>query len=166
MMPKLHTIGRVAGKHGYNGEISLFLNRQIATDSIKKGNFLFIEFDGKGVPFLIEQFRKTAGIVKLVDISSADAADELEGRSILLETTGDEKEAEAGSDLHGFSLFTAEGKLAGNIAAIEEYPAGPMLVIEQEDKTYLVPFVEDWVVEINTKIKRVVMDFPEGLTDL
>jgi 16S rRNA processing protein RimM len=166
MMPKLHTIGRVAGKHGYTGEVSLHLNRNSAADHIKKGNFLFIEFDGKGVPFLTEHYRKPAGIVKLADISDSTAADSLEGRNILIETSSPDAEVADGADLHGYTVCNGAGSRVGIIASVEEYPAGPMLVVEDGEHTFLLPFVEDWILDVNTEAKQITMDFPEGLTDL
>ncbi|MBS3914089.1 MAG: 16S rRNA processing protein RimM [Bacteroidetes bacterium] len=164
MMPQLHSVGRVAGKHGYNGEISLFLERQSIADQIKKGNFLFIEFDGKGVPFLIESFKRNATVVKLADIKNERDAEELEGRPVFLETPIEREDED--SELLGFQICNADGIVVGVVINIEEYPAGPMFILESDGKSFMIPFVETWVLEVNPKKKTIHLDLPEGLVDL
>lgn len=165
MLPKLHSAGRVAGKHGFSGEIHLALNSEIDPKSIQQGNFLFVEFDGKGVPFLIESWREKSRIVKLVDIDNSDSASELEGKTLLLESPDFEEEDNEGS-LVGFAV-KANNILIGHIQAVEEYPAGWMLVIKNEhQQEILIPWVDDWFVSANENKKLVELDLPEGLLEL
>lgn len=163
MIPPLHSIGRVAGKHGFSGEISIAFNRGIDPVNIKKGNFLFIEFDGKGVPFLIEQFKAGAGVVKLSDINDIRDAEELEGRTVLI--PGDNSDSEGDQDLHGFQIICNNTGI-GQIIAIESYPAGDMLILEKDGQEIMIPLVEEWIVEVDEDNKCLVMDLPDGLLDL
>lgn len=163
MIPPLHSIGRVAGKHGFSGEISIAFNRGIDPVNIKKGNFLFIEFDGKGVPFLIEQFKAGAGVVKLMDINDIREAEELEGRTVLV--PGDEDASGEDQDILGFQIICNNTNI-GHIISIESYPAGDMLILEKDGQEIMIPLVEDWIVEVDEENQCLVMDLPEGLLDL
>jgi 16S rRNA processing protein RimM len=164
MIPPLHSIGRVAGKHGFNGEVSIVLHKGNKAVNIKKGNFLFIEFDGKGVPFLVEQYKSQSAIIKLTDINSVEEAAELEGKTLWLEGAASQPEF-TGLDLRGFSLEAA-GRKIGEIASVESYPAGEMLLIRNGAAEILIPLVEDWILGADSKTKNIVMDLPEGLLDL
>jgi 16S rRNA processing protein RimM len=163
MIPPLHSIGRVAGKHGFSGEISIVLHKGSKPDMIKKGNFLFIEFDGKGVPFLIEQYKAQSGVVKLCDVTNIEESAALEGRSIWI--VGEAQSEVQEWDVIGFSLLANNNNL-GKIKGVEIFPAGPMLQIEGTDAEILIPWVEDWIADVNVKKKCITMDLPEGLLDI
>ena len=164
MIPALHSIGRVAGKHGFSGEIFISLELGIKPDAIKKGNFLFIEFDGKGVPFLIEHVKQNTSVVKLKDVNTIEDAAELDGHPVFL--TGLTKtETKVETDVLGFVLYSSD-VVVGVIKSIESYPAGPMFLVKSETTEILIPIVEDWILEVNNKKKVVHMELPEGLIDL
>ena len=164
MLPKLHSIGRVAGKHGFSGDISLILNPGIETNCIQKGNFIFVEFDGKGVPFLIEHYRPNAGLIKLLDVNSADEAAALDGKKILIESTGADELPEA-DDIQGYSVIIG-GNSIGTVDAIEEFPAGYMLKIMVQEQEILIPWVDDWIVEIDEDARTIELELPDGLLEL
>src|SRR5690242_9072992 len=82
----LANIGFIAKPYGFDGEIILALPTGEEEDfpGIK---FLFVEFDGKPVPFLIETIRthRNDVIVKLEDINSEAEAKKLTGKKIFVE---------------------------------------------------------------------------------
>lgn len=165
MLPKLHSAGRVAGKHGFSGELHLALNSDIDPKSIQQGNFLFVEFDGKGVPFFIESWREKSRIVKLSDVDDSNSASELEGKTLLLVAPHFEEDDDEGS-LVGFAV-KVNNAIIGQIQAVEEYPAGWMLVIKNaSDPEFLIPWVDDWFIEADEHLKIVELDLPEGLLEL
>lgn len=164
MTPKLHSIGRVAGKHGFSGELSLALNSGFDHHTILKGSFIFVEFDGKGVPFLIEHFKSQTGIIKLSDINSTEDAANLEGRNVLY-ALEEEPEDALLSGFEGFLLMN-NGSIIGKIEDVVEYPAGFMLRIKSEENEILIPWVEDWLVNIDPEKGIIEMDLPDGLVDL
>lgn len=163
MIPPLHTIGRVAGTHGFNGEISITLAEGISDNVVQKGDFIFISFDGKGVPFLVEQYQSKSGVLRICDISSEKDAKELEGRYLLIEK--EKIELVETFDIEGYTVYDGTFEL-GRIVGTESFPAGVMLLIEGSAGELLIPFVEDWISEAD-EIKRTIrMTLPEGLTDL
>ncbi len=168
MLPLLHTIGRVAGKHGFHGYLVLHFNSEIFAKAINQGDFLFVSIDGKGVPFLIERFNPKSGIVKLADVENEIFASELEGLEILTEKPMDMAEDQKfnGESWIGLKLFDIQNNSIGKIVKIEEYPAGLMLLVLNETREILIPLVEEWILEISEKDGILVMDIPNGLVDL
>lgn len=168
MLPQLHTIGRVAGKHGFHGDLVLHFEDESYAKAIEQGDFLFVVIDGKGVPFLIERYSPKSGIVKLADVDSTEQATELEGLPI--QTENPVKEADSDSFdpdmLIGWELLNGDEQHVGTIAATEEYPAGTMLVVENNQKSFLIPVEPDWILELNEEDQYLILDFPEGLTEL
>lgn len=167
MIPPLTRIGRISAKHGFKGEISIAPDDSSLIKYIKKGNFLFIEFDGKGVPFLIENCSAGGMVVKLADIDSEQSAKEIIGASVFLEKTKVKKSVISGFDhLSGFSIRDNETEFTAIITKVEIYPQGPMLEVLSMDKTFLIPLVEEWIIEIDEDKKCINMQLPAGLTEI
>jgi len=167
MIPPLTRIGRISAKHGFKGEVSIALDDSSLSKNIKKGNFLFIEFDGKGVPFLIENCSDGGSVVKLADIDTEEAAKELIGASLLLENNKVKERIIPGFDhLTGFIVQDEDSGFTATITQVEIYPQGPMLEVSSEDKTFLIPLVEEWITKIDEDNKRIGMRLPAGLTEI
>lgn len=165
MKPSLHSIGRVAGKHGFSGEISLILVDSADRKAIKKGNFIFVEFDGKGVPFLIESCKANATVVKLTDVDNMEEAAELEGKTIYSTLKPLSNLDSPNLEIAGFDLYQNQVKL-GTIINVEEYPAGLMLVVEIEQNQVLIPLVESWILSVSPESRMIEMNLPDGLIEL
>ncbi|MEK0421035.1 MAG: hypothetical protein RLZZ161_886 [Bacteroidota bacterium] len=167
MIPPLTRIGRISAKHGYKGEVSIALEDSSHYKNIKKGNFLFVEVDGKGVPFLIENCTAGGSIVKLADIDTEEDAKSIIGTAILIEKNKVKKRIIPDfENLKGFVVFDNQSDFKGSITRIEIYPQGPMLEVSNHEKTYLIPLVEDWITEIDEENKLIGMQLPEGLTEI
>lgn len=165
MKPSLHSIGRVAGKHGFSGEVSLILSDSADRKAINKGNFIFVEFDGKGVPFLIESCKANATVVKLSDINTIEEAAELEGKTIYSTLKPNSNSESTHEEIIGFDVYQNQVKL-GTIVNVEEYPAGLMLVVEIDENQILIPLVESWILNVSPESKKIEMNLPEGLIEL
>lgn len=168
MLPQLHTIGRVAGKHGFHGELVLHFENDNFAKAIAKGDFLFVVIDGKGVPFLIENYLPKRRIVKLQDVNSPEDASEIEGLPVQTENVIQKEESDEFDPaiLVGWQLLNADDSVFGEIMATEEYPAGTMLLIKTQNKEVLIPLEPDWILELNEETQILVMEIPEGLSDL
>lgn len=167
MIPPLKAIGRISGKHGFRGELNIELNHEQAAESLKKGNFLFVDFDNKGVPFFIENIAGAGRILKLRDVDSEEMAMELSGRLIYLDKklVPDSKQASF-SGLKGFAVHDTLTDFTAIIIGIEEYPQGLMLIVESEGTHHLIPAIEEWIVEIDERKKIILMQLPDGLTEI
>ena len=167
MIPPLTHIGRIAGKHGFRGELNLALEDESLAKSIKKGNFLFIELDGKGVPFLIEGISENASVVKLADIDTEEDAKSLAGNPVLIESTKVKQHATFSWDhLKHFIVSDTQSDFLGEIEQVETYPQGPILVVKSKGKTHLIPLVDGWISNIDEAKKHIFMELPPGLTEL
>ncbi len=167
MIPPLKAIGRISGKHGYRGELNIEIDFDEAIKGLKKGNYLFVEFDEKGVPFCIESVSGSGKIIKLMDIDNEDAAQELAGKVIFLEAKGIPKTKKTSYEgLTGFTVRDSNSNFEGVIGAVEEYPQGLMLLVVNEGKSHLIPAVENWIEEIDEIKKVILMRLPEGLAEI
>lgn len=120
---------------------------------------VFIDFDGLPVPFFMEEVTPRGGakyFVKLEDIDSLAAAEELVGREPYFE----EDDEEDGEDIVGYTLCDASGREISPITAFEDIPGNPCIEIEGGA---LVPCPDELIVKIDNRKKKLWLEIPEGL---
>ena len=69
-------------------------------------------------------------------------------------------------ELAGFSVVDQGGQALGLVTAVLEPPAGLMLEVQGPKKEFLVPFRKEFVTRVDRTARKLVVDLPEGLTDL
>jgi 16S rRNA processing protein RimM len=160
--PPIIPIGRITSKHGYKGSLNIFWDDD---DLIPEpGDYLYVLINEKGVPFLIEEMSKSLEIVKLQFVDSESKAEELLGLTIGLDqNTIDEVPPQF--QINGFQLISSDEQIIGIIDSLEDYPGQIMMNIICENRKILIPFVEDWIIQIDEKNRTLQMDLPEGLVD-
>ena len=67
------------------------------------------------------------------------------------------------SDLRHFTVFNEEGELAGVVSDFHDIPGNPVLEVQQDDRTFLVPFHPDLILKTDRKNKHIQIRIPEGL---
>ncbi|MEZ4805663.1 MAG: hypothetical protein R2852_09325 [Bacteroidia bacterium] len=65
-------VGFVLKTHGFNGQLKIELE-----DEYKLSEFILLEINGKFVPFAIQSFNQTSGILKLSDFDSIEDVEDL-----------------------------------------------------------------------------------------
>ncbi len=111
-------------------------------------------------------------IVKIGDVTTREAAQALKGwrlgldRALLPEAEDDEV---YWADLIGLDLFTPDGVRFGRVTNLMEAGAGLILMAAPADgsnREMLLPFQDQFVVEVDLKGRRLVLDVPPELLDL
>jgi 16S rRNA processing protein RimM len=68
--------------------------------------------------------------------------------------------------LEGCRVLTADGRLVGEVARVEQSPAQELWVVRDGEREHLIPAVADIVSEVDLAARRVVIRPPEGLLEL
>tara|TARA_B100001115_G_scaffold135838_1_gene103353 strand:+ start:223 stop:741 length:519 start_codon:yes stop_codon:yes gene_type:complete len=161
-------LGEILKPHGIKGELKiLFYNEE--SKSLQKDQKVFLESPQKNIiEYKIERifysFRKNR--IKFFDINTIDEADDLRGyivnidRSDLPEINDSEYYL---SDLVGYSLIDKSNKNYGKVIEVLALPANSVLNVSKDDKEYLIPLIDDVVLEVNQNQKVIIIDPIEGL---
>ena len=167
-MNKKIPLGEILKPHGIKGELKiLFYNEE--SKSLQKDQKVFLESPQKNIiEYKIERifysFRKNR--IKFFDINTIDEADDLRGyivnidRSDLPEINDSEYYL---SDLVGYSLIDKSNKNYGKVIEVLALPANSVLNVSKDDKEYLIPLIDDVVLEVNQNQKAIIIDPIEGL---
>ncbi len=161
--PKTTTVGKIVSKHGFKGNLNIQIE-SIFFDELNEGDYLFVIVDQKGVPFLIESLNANKQIVKLQFVDTEMQALELVGKPIAILFHEDHQETN-NNPLDEFQLFDQNNQYIGHIKGIESYPGHDMLVLICENREILIPFIEEWITNLDEDSRTLQMTLPEGLTN-
>lgn len=120
---------------------------------------VFISFDGLPVPFFIEEVTPRGGakyFVKLEDIDSLEAAEELVGKDADFE----EDDEDYADEIIGYTLCSQTGTPVGKITAYEDIPGNPCLEIEGGT---LVPCPDELIVKVDNRNRKIWLEIADGL---
>ncbi|HSE50791.1 MAG TPA: hypothetical protein VLB00_01290, partial [Gemmatimonadales bacterium] len=66
----------------------------------------------------------------------------------------------------GFAMQDRSGSPLGLVSEVTELPSGIMLLVQGPKREFLVPFRKEFVVEVDRPARRLVVELPEGMTEL
>lgn len=158
---QLQVVGRIARKHGFNGLLKALPSDANSALPIQEKEFLFVEFDGKGVPFFVESWDEDSGILQLEKVSNEADAAALEGRFILLPA---DQIPEEDSEWQGFQVHDESYGPLGALTRIDAYPGQDMLVVWTEKGELLIP--APLVMKVDEKSRIIHTNLPDGYLDM
>jgi 16S rRNA processing protein RimM len=144
-------VGRVSGVYGVNGWVKVFSHTD-PRDNITRYNPWYLDMKGEWQPHEVEQGKahgKTV-VAKLKGIDDRDVAAMLAGHDIAIRR---EQMAvlEQGdyywSDLIGLQVETPDGTPLGIVDKLMETGANDVLVVRQEGKQHLIPYIKGQVIQ-------------------
>lgn len=164
---EVYKIGRLGKTHGVKGEVAFQFDDDIF-DRVD-ADYIVLDIDGILVPFFMEEYRfrnDTVCLVKFCDVDTQQRAQELTGCDVYFPRALAEKDETqmSLSALVGFDIIDAScDKNIGSIAAIDD--STPNILFELEDNT-LIPANDELIEDIDTGLRQIRMNIPEGLLDI
>lgn len=163
-------IGKIINTHGIKGEVKIESWSDFDELRYEKGNVVYIEHEGEFVPVRVKSYREHKGfpLVVFEGYENINLVEPFKNCIILMDAD-DRQELEDGEyymdELIGLDVFDEDGKKLGVLVDMEPTNgAQNNLRIEMEDgKTFLVPYVDAFVKDIDMDENRMVIHFEEGL---
>lgn len=161
-------VGKIVSTHGIKGEVRVKSDTSFSDERFKINNTLFLKKDGKYLKIKINSYRQHKGfdMITFNDYNNINDVLEFVNCSLYIDKDNLEK-LDDGSfyfdDLIGLDTYTDTLELIGPIVDIMEVPQGQILIIKKNDKEVLVPFVDEFIKEVDIENKKVVITPIEGL---
>ena len=161
-------LGEILKPHGIKGELKiLFYNEE--SKSLQKNQKVFLESPQKNIiEYKIERifysFRKNR--IKFFDINTIDEADDLRGCIVNVDRNDLPKINDSEYyliDLVGYSLIDNYNTNYGKVIEVLTLPANNVLNVSKDNKEYLIPLIDDVVLEVNQNKEEIIIDPIEGL---
>ena len=163
-------LGRITKLNGYEGAVTVKLER-LFSGKLPKMESVFLEIEGRPVPFFISYSEYTgADILKLKfeGYNSSEKVREFSGSRVFL-TTGIavDNKIEDIMNLVGYEVLLGDNYLLGSIKEVIPNPGQWLLnVTSTANKDILIPFHDHFIVSIDNNKKLLIMNIPDGLTEI
>lgn len=164
-------VGEIQRTHGVNGEVQVgwadtFDPLEISVE------WVFLRLEGIPIPFRVTSMRGKGhgvSIVKLDEVDTPEMALTLMGTKVLVEGSHaqDEEDELYLDDFVGYTMLSKQGRLLGEIVELQDYSGNLLFVVtNQQGQELLIPASTDFIVEFNEKTKTLLVELPQGLTNL
>ena len=164
------TIGKLGKPHGISGAFRFLFDRELKSKKKLPDHFM-IRSGNNYLPWFIKKLEWTGfneGIILFEEINTPEKAKAFSGSPLCLNESEAKtyfKESAGELDfLIGFKAIIDEQP--GIIEEISEMPGQTLLHIKLNGKEIMIPFVEDFVVEINRRKKEITFELPDGLVEI
>lgn len=164
-------IGRFNKTHGINGEISATINAPKTV--LDNSSCIVCDIDGIFVPFFIKDVRNKSQetlLISIDDINNEHDAAMFASKEIFVKRSEYseilEDEDQVPIDFFiGFKAFV--NGLKGNVVEIDDSTANVLFVIETDSgNQILIPAVEEFITDLDSKQRIIKMEVPNELLDL
>ena len=172
---ELYPIGFVSKTHGIKGELNVQLDTQYNPEDF---HFLVFDIDSIFIPFEIENSRGKGDANRLVllkGVTDVQEAKEFCGKTVYillseLSKHPDYSEEQEGglylSDLIGFKVYDETDTNIGEVVGFNDDTQNYLLEILRPNGTKVfIPYVDEWLLNINLETKTITFDLPNGLIE-
>jgi 16S rRNA processing protein RimM len=164
------SLGKISRINGYDGSVIVKLEK-FFLDNIPEMESVFLEINGKPVPFFISLSEYSGGDIlklKFDGYESYEKVSEFTGCRVFLTTINEEDmPADKPDNIMGFKVVSQDQNLIGTVKEIIQNPGHDLLkIISPEKREILIPFHEDLIKGFDKRKKTIIVELPEGLTDI
>ena len=169
-MEELVAIAKIAKPRGLRGEVVADILTDFPARFDGLENVVAVLTNGTRTDLKIEDswFQKDRVILRFAGITSVEDAEALRDVEICIPESAVAKLGEGEFfdwQLAGCEVETLEGERVGTVREIMRTGGTELLVVENGEQEYLIPFAEAICPEVDVEKKRIVVDPPEGLLE-
>ncbi|MFK8138374.1 MAG: ribosome maturation factor RimM [Bdellovibrionales bacterium] len=171
------SVGKIRKAHGIRGELFLisFSKSFDWLGDVDTAQLVKKEMDENGesqevthnFKIIKKKPHKIGYILKLEGFNNRNLAEEFEGslfqvpESLFADSTG--KEEFYLEQLKGFELLDPAGNLKGSVSGFSNNTVQDILVVSKEEESFEVPYVDQWIQQLDFANKKIIMNLPDGL---
>ena len=162
-------LGKIIDSFGLDGTLKIYSTTNMGKMRYQKGNkvYLFDEETKQYVPYTVLNYRHNGNLdfVKLEEIATKEDAFAKKGQSIYVIKNNKDLAPNTYfySDLEGCKIVGNNGNLLGIVAKVEEFPAQITLRVTYNGKNYFVPFISQFIKNVDIENKTIEINEMEGL---
>ena len=172
MNEDFYYLGKITKLYSYKGEVVFFFDVDDISEYYTMDT-VFIDIQGDIIPFGIEKinFGKNNynATVKLTDIDNEADARRLVNASLYLPKSSLPKLKGNKFYYHeviGFEVVDKNEGRVGVIESINDNAAQALFEIKDGYTEILLPIVDEFIIELDRKNKKIIVAFPDGLLDI
>ena len=157
-------IGTIVNTHGIKGELKVKVSTDFIEERFKKGNHLYIDFNGNKEEVVVKSYRIHKGhvLVTFNDLLDINLVEKYKGCQLLADKDLDlldDDEYYIG-DLIGCEVYNRD-EMIGKVKDVQLYDHHDILVVEGKEKI-MIPYVDAFVKEVDIEQGRIDVELIEG----
>jgi 16S rRNA processing protein RimM len=165
-------VGRIGRAHGIRGEVFVVVRTDDPEARFAAGSVLVTDPAEAG-PLTVADARNHSGklVVRFEGYTDRTGAETLSGIRLVIDSDdlppSDDPDEFHDHELVGLAAVLADGSTLGTVTEVVHGPAGELLAVARtEGSEALIPFIREFVPEVDVAGGRVVVTPPEGLLEL
>ena len=164
-------IGHIAKLHGFNGEVSLFLDVS-NVDDYRSLDLVYFDIDGNPTPFIIKRIKPmNKGFIVLLfeGVSSESEASFLLRKKVFLPDAilpALDEHSFYDHEILGFNVVDTNFGAIGEVVGIIDHPSNPLLQVVFNGKEILIPLNINLNKRIDRNSRTLTVTTPEGLLSI
>lgn len=166
MKTKYLEVGKIVGTFGIKGELKLYSESDFIEERLKKGNVLYLKKNNEYLPVRIDKARlhKNVYMISINGLNDINEVLQYVGFSLYVDT---ELAPSLGKgeyycdDLIGLKVYNQYEENIGMVTDVLEIPTYKLLEIKTEDKKFLVPFIDEFIIDVLED--KIIINEIEGL---
>lgn len=155
-------VGCIVNTHGIKGELKIISDFKYKDIVFKKGNILYIGKRKQQVIINSYRVHKNFDMVTFENINNINDAIIFKGDDVFMSRDNIAIDGFVNEDIIGLDVY-AEDKLIGTVEAILNNSAQEILVVKDENHKHMIPYVDEFINDINLENKRIDINVIEGL---
>lgn len=157
-------LGKMVNTHGIKGEIRIISDFKYKEQVFKKGNLLYIGSDRIKEEINTYRIHKNYDMVTLVGINDINDVIKYKGKDVYINRDEYEFDGIIYEDLIGLEVYE-DNNLLGEVKNIMKSSAHPILVVTKDEKDNYIPFIDEFILNVDVENKRIDVKLIEGLVD-
>jgi len=163
-------LGRILKVSGFEGAVSVKLEKK-NSENLPALESVFLEIEGRQVPFFISYSEYNGDDILKLKFEGYDTVEkirEFTGCRVFLTTSvpGNKPDKDI-QYLKDYKVIIEGDRLLGSVTEVIPNPGQWLLnILSTEKKDILIPLHDHFIVSIDEASKTIIMDIPEGLTDI
>lgn len=168
-MKEYFVIGTIIGTHALKGELKVYSTTDFKEDRYQIGNKLYVKKDNEYIEVLVKTYRvhKQYDLLSFEGYNTINDVEKFNKCKLYVDNSqlkqlGDE-EYYYYHQLIDCCVFSKDNKI-GIVKNVVNYGASDILVIfDDKNKEIMIPFVDDFVKEVDIENKKIFINIIEGL---
>ena len=156
-------VGEIVNTHGIKGELRIVSDFKYKDKVFYKGNKLYLGKRKQQVYINSYRKHKNYDMVKFNDINDINDAIIFKGDEVFIKREDLDIDGYVDEDIIGLKVYD-DDKLIGKVNSIIKNKQ-EILVVKNKNKNYLIPFVDEFIKNIDLDKKILIINTIEGLLD-
>lgn len=156
-------IGEIVNTHGIKGEVRIISDFKYKKEVFKKDFNLYIGEDKTKLVINTYRIHKNYDMVTFIGINDINDVLDYKGKKVYINRDEIEFSGILDTDIIGLEVIA--DKKIGIVKDIMKTKAHDILVVEENDSRYLIPYIKEFVDKIDLKNKKIYIKEIEGLID-